>query len=291
MTDITAIVEKRQGQRGELLAILQDIQAKYSYLPEEALRDVAQKTGRSLVDVYGVATFYHAFSLKPRGKHLVTCCMGTACHVRGRPEGRRGAGAAAEGPGGRDDARPGVHARDGELPRGRARSARSSSSTGTTSRASGRRPSADILEKTREGLDQVDLASDERVFPVEVACARCNHSLMDPHDLIDGQPSIRVTASFGDKHGWLRLSSVCTAPSRWSREHEIPRRHGRRLLLPALQRRALGRRPVRRLRRLDGADDRPRRRRRADLLAARLPGPHARPRGDERPSASSEMTR
>lgn len=66
-----------------LISILEDIQAEYSYLPEEALRIVAQKTSRSLVDIYGVATFYKAFSLKPRGKHLISVCLGTACHVRG----------------------------------------------------------------------------------------------------------------------------------------------------------------------------------------------------------------
>ena len=80
---ILKILETHRGERGELIAILEEIQAKYSYLPEEALRIVAEKTGRSLVDVYGVATFYKSFSLKPRGKHLISVCTGTACHVRG----------------------------------------------------------------------------------------------------------------------------------------------------------------------------------------------------------------
>src|SRR4030042_858709 len=86
MSEIARIIEKRSGERGELIAILEDIQAKYSYLPEDALRTVAEKTGRSLVDIYGVATFYRWFSLKPRGTHLLTCCVGTACHVRGAPK-------------------------------------------------------------------------------------------------------------------------------------------------------------------------------------------------------------
>ena len=85
MTEIARIVDKHRGERGELIAVLEEIQAKYSYLPEEALRVVAEETGRSLVDVYGVATFFRAFSLKPRGRHLLTCCLGTACHVRGAP--------------------------------------------------------------------------------------------------------------------------------------------------------------------------------------------------------------
>ena len=86
MSEIARIIEKHGGERGALIAILQDIQAKYSYLPEEALRAVAERTGRSLVDVYGVATFYRAFSLKPRGRHICTVCLGTACHVRGGPK-------------------------------------------------------------------------------------------------------------------------------------------------------------------------------------------------------------
>ncbi|MFH1999433.1 MAG: NAD(P)H-dependent oxidoreductase subunit E, partial [Planctomycetota bacterium] len=68
-----------------LISLLEGIQAKYGYLPEDALRNVAKDTGRSLVDIYGVATFYKAFSLKPRGKHLISVCLGTACHVSGGP--------------------------------------------------------------------------------------------------------------------------------------------------------------------------------------------------------------
>jgi len=65
------------------MAILQEIQARYRYLPAHALRAVAAKTGRPLADVYGVATFYRWFSLQPPGKHVCSVCVGTACHVRG----------------------------------------------------------------------------------------------------------------------------------------------------------------------------------------------------------------
>jgi len=68
-----------------VIATLDAIQAEYGYLPEGALRLVSEATGRPLVDVYGVATFYRSFSLKPRGRHLVCVCVGTACHVRGAP--------------------------------------------------------------------------------------------------------------------------------------------------------------------------------------------------------------
>ena len=81
-----SIIDKHQGQKKNLIAILQDIQAEYRYLPEESLRFAAKALDIPLTDVVGVATFYRAFSLKPRGKHLVTVCLGTACHVRGGPK-------------------------------------------------------------------------------------------------------------------------------------------------------------------------------------------------------------
>ncbi len=198
---------KEEKKEVNLISLLEGIQAKYGYLSEEALRAVAEETGRSLVDVYGVATFYKAFSLKPRGKHLVSVCLGTACHVNGGPavaieferqlnvkagettEDREFTlvsvaclGACALGP---------VVVVDGHY-----------FSKVTVSRVEG------ILKKTREGLDKVEIETDQRVFPVEVSCSRCNHSLMDPSHLIDGFPSIRVTVSFDDKHGWFSLSCL-----------------------------------------------------------------------------------
>ena len=56
--------------------------SKYGYLPKEALKVVSEKTGKPMVDIYGVATFYKLFSLKPKGKHVVSVCLGTACQVR-----------------------------------------------------------------------------------------------------------------------------------------------------------------------------------------------------------------
>jgi NADH-quinone oxidoreductase subunit E len=82
---IQAFIDKYQGKKRSLIAILQDIQAECNYLPEESLRYVASALDIPLTDVVGVATFYRAFSLNPRGKHLITVCLGTACHVRGGP--------------------------------------------------------------------------------------------------------------------------------------------------------------------------------------------------------------
>jgi len=83
--EVLGILAKHRRQRGGLIAVLEDIQATYGYLPEEALRTVGDETGRSLVDIYGIATFYHCFTLQRRGRHVVSACLGTACHVRGAP--------------------------------------------------------------------------------------------------------------------------------------------------------------------------------------------------------------
>ncbi len=80
------IIDKHQAKRTSLISILHDVQDRYNYLPEEALRMVASRLGMDINEVYGVATFYRSFSLIPKGKHSVTVCMGTACHVRGGPK-------------------------------------------------------------------------------------------------------------------------------------------------------------------------------------------------------------
>lgn len=66
-----------------VIAALQEIQARYHYLPEYAMRQVAARLGVPIAQVYHVATFYSAFSLKPKGRHIINVCLGTACHVKG----------------------------------------------------------------------------------------------------------------------------------------------------------------------------------------------------------------
>lgn len=83
---IQSYIDKHDGKKDSLIAILQDIQNEHNYLPQEALRYVAKTLKVPLSDVVGVATFYRAFSLTPRGKHTCTVCLGTACHVRGGPK-------------------------------------------------------------------------------------------------------------------------------------------------------------------------------------------------------------
>ncbi len=77
------ILEGRHSQPNQLIEVLQDIQEDYGYMSKEAMQIVSQGLGIPIIEVYRVASFYKAFRLKPAGKHVLTMCMGTACHVRG----------------------------------------------------------------------------------------------------------------------------------------------------------------------------------------------------------------
>jgi len=77
------ILDRHGRDPSAVIAILQDIQEEANYLPEGALRYAAENLGIPASKVYSLATFYRAFSLEPRGRHLVHVCVGTACHVRG----------------------------------------------------------------------------------------------------------------------------------------------------------------------------------------------------------------
>lgn len=80
---IDGIIQQYGAKESAILGILQDIQAEEKYLPKEALEYVSQKMSIPLVQVFRIATFYNALSLKPRGRHKIDVCLGTACHVRG----------------------------------------------------------------------------------------------------------------------------------------------------------------------------------------------------------------
>jgi NADH:ubiquinone oxidoreductase subunit E/NAD-dependent dihydropyrimidine dehydrogenase PreA subunit len=77
------ILEKYEGNEGDLVPVLQDINSLYNYLPENALRYVSEQLRIPLGTVYHVASFYKSFTLEPRGRHHIRVCTGTACHVRG----------------------------------------------------------------------------------------------------------------------------------------------------------------------------------------------------------------
>ncbi len=174
----------------QVISVLEEIQERCGYLPEKALRTVAGKTGRSLVDVYGVATFYSSFSLKPRGEHSICACLGTACHVRGAKASlkeltkRLGIG-------------PGETTADGEITLETA-NCLGACALGPILTVDGRylsnvRPSMvnTIVERTKSGA-ACGNEHDIYAFPMRVSCTRCGADLLDPAYPIDGHPSIML---------------------------------------------------------------------------------------------------
>ena len=204
--DLEIVSNHKKGRDG-IISILSNIQSKYGYLPEKILREVAEETGHSLVDIYGAATFYKFFRLKPRGRHLISVCVGTACHVRGGH-------AIAE------EFKHQLGICTGETTQDKEFTLETVACLGACALGPivvvdghyfskvNKIKVKQILEKTRIGLDKVEVKTDKRIFPIDVSCAKCNHSLMDPNHLVDGYPSISVTISFGRKHGWLHMSCL-----------------------------------------------------------------------------------
>jgi len=83
LSTINAILSKFPEIKGNLIATLHEIQNHFHYLPEEELRYLSQKKGIPITQIYSIATFYNRFSLKPKGRHQISVCLGTACHVKG----------------------------------------------------------------------------------------------------------------------------------------------------------------------------------------------------------------
>jgi len=214
------IIAKHQGDRGGLISILEKIQARYGYLPSKALRAVSEETGRSLVDIYRVATFYRAFSLKPRGKHVCSVCLGTACHVRGAPRVEEEFEKQLQ-------IRPGQNTPDKEFTLETV-NCLGACALGPVVVVDGRYFSGvntlkvkQIIDAARTGLDKMDVRTDPRVIPLSVSCSRCNQTLMDTTYPIDGSPSIRVAMTLNGSHGWLRLSALYGSDS-FASNHRIP---------------------------------------------------------------------
>ena len=80
---IHEICDRYVNEKTPLMMILSDIQNEYGYIPLEVQELVSQKTGISVAEIYGVVTFYSFFSLTPKGKYVIGCCLGTACYVKG----------------------------------------------------------------------------------------------------------------------------------------------------------------------------------------------------------------
>ena len=80
---ICEICDRYADEKTPLMMILSDIQNEYGYIPLDVQEIVSQKTGISVAEIYGVVTFYSFFSLSPKGKYVIGCCLGTACYVKG----------------------------------------------------------------------------------------------------------------------------------------------------------------------------------------------------------------
>ena len=79
------ILDRYEGKRGILIQALLDIQSDFNWIPPEAIQSISERFKIPKSEIYRTASFYKAFSLIPRGRHLVRVCMGTACHIRGGP--------------------------------------------------------------------------------------------------------------------------------------------------------------------------------------------------------------
>jgi NADH-quinone oxidoreductase subunit E/NADP-reducing hydrogenase subunit HndA len=80
---LRAAIERFKGQPGAAMPVLQEAQAIYGYLPEEALLIVSEGLGKTLSELYGIVSFYAQFSVNPKGEHQISVCLGTACYVKG----------------------------------------------------------------------------------------------------------------------------------------------------------------------------------------------------------------
>lgn len=80
---INEIIDRYSNEITPLMMILSDIQKEFGYIPLEVQELVSDRTGIPVAEIYGVVTFYSFFSLKPKGKYVIGCCLGTACYVKG----------------------------------------------------------------------------------------------------------------------------------------------------------------------------------------------------------------
>lgn len=83
MDELLKVIRGHSNRSGKIFFILEEIQNKYGYIPKDILKNVAKELVIPLTQLYGVATFYTNFSLKPKGEHVISICQGTVCHVKG----------------------------------------------------------------------------------------------------------------------------------------------------------------------------------------------------------------
>jgi len=210
--EVGAVLARMEAGPGGLIAVLEAIQSAAGYLPENALRLVSQKTGRSMVDLYGIATFYKSFSLEPRGRHTVSVCLGTACHVRGAP-------ALVEEFKRQLHVKPGETTEDGLITLETV-NCLGACALGPIVVGGGQYFSKVGLPKVKGILKQVqsesrtaDIKNDPRFFPIAVCCSLCSMSLMDSNHPIDGHPSVQLTAAYESERGPIWFSSLYGSPA------------------------------------------------------------------------------
>lgn len=80
---VTEIIERHKSEPRAIIAMLQDIQDEYRFIPRDVLGELSERLGIPKSRTYALATFFKAFTLKPRGEHHICVCVGTACHVQG----------------------------------------------------------------------------------------------------------------------------------------------------------------------------------------------------------------
>jgi len=80
---VEKLIESYISKKEQLISLLQDVQAEFNYIPQDVIIRISQRLEIPLSQVFSVATFFQAFSLKPRGRHTITVCLGTACHIKG----------------------------------------------------------------------------------------------------------------------------------------------------------------------------------------------------------------
>lgn len=204
---ILEILQRTKNGKAGLISALEEIQAKYTYLPEEALSFVARETGLSLTDIYGVATFYKAFSLKPRGRHCISACLGTACHVRGAER-------VVEEFKKQLDLDPGETTPDNEITfetvncLGACALGPIVVSDGHYYANVATKQVPDMIEHTRAGAHGSGAGADDHAFSFTASCPHCGASLMDEGNPYEDRPSVCVNAMDGEGPVSLRLPSV-----------------------------------------------------------------------------------
>jgi NADH-quinone oxidoreductase subunit E len=210
---IERLIEANAQAPAALVATLQAVQREHGYLPADALKQVSRATGRPLVDVYGVATFYRAFSLYPRGKHVVSACLGTACHVRG-----------ARAVVGELERQLGIGA--GETTKDREFSLETVNCLGACALGPvlvvdghyvskvGKEKVRHLLDEARAGRIGGQNGGDATTLALVAHCSRCQASLMDEAQPLDGLPSIHLAMKGQAGTGWWRVSSLYGSQTR-----------------------------------------------------------------------------